>query len=79
MCKAIESMLSESEAKGMEKGKEQGLEQGIEIGELRMLVQLVQDGDLTIARAAEKAKMTVEEFRNRVQQPLLLNCVKKNP
>lgn len=28
-----------------------------------MLVQLVQDGDLKPERAAEKAKMTVEEFK----------------
>lgn len=54
MCKAVESMLNEREAKGKE--------QGIEIGELRMLVQLVREGDLKIERAAVKAKMTVEEF-----------------
>ena len=30
---------------------------------LGMLVQLVQDGDLKPERAAEKAKMTVEEFK----------------
>jgi predicted HTH domain antitoxin len=28
-----------------------------------MLVQLVQDGDLKLERAAEKAKMTAEEFK----------------
>lgn len=33
-----------------------------ERGELRMLVQLVRDGDLKLERAAEKAKMTVEQF-----------------
>ena len=33
--------------------------EGINIGEMRMLVQLVRDGDLKIERAAEKAKMTI--------------------
>ena len=42
----------------------QGVRQeGIEIGEIRMLVQLVREGDLKPERAAEKAKMTVEEFK----------------
>ena len=30
---------------------------------MRMLVQLVRDGDLKIERAAEKANMTVEQFK----------------
>lgn len=33
-----------------------------ERGELRMLMQFVRDGDLKLERAAEKAKMTVEQF-----------------
>lgn len=43
--------------------KAEGREEGISIGEIGMLVQLVQDGDLKPERAAEKAKMTVEEFK----------------
>lgn len=46
VCKAVEEMMNESE----------------ERGELRMLVQLVRDGDLKLEHAAEKAKMTVEQF-----------------
>ena len=46
VCKAVEEMMNESE----------------ERGELRMLVQLVRDGDLKLERAAEKAKMTVEQL-----------------
>ena len=46
VCKAVEEMMNESE----------------ERGELRMLVQLVRDGDLKLERAAEKAKMSVEQF-----------------
>ena len=37
--------------------------EGISIGEMRMLVQLVRDGDLKMERAAEKANMTVEQFK----------------
>lgn len=37
------------------------------IGEMRMLVQLVRDGDLKIERAAEKAKMTVEQFKKMME------------
>lgn len=40
VCKAVEEMMNESE----------------ERGELRMLVQLVRDGDLKLERAAEKQK-----------------------
>lgn len=41
----------------------EGRKEGISIGEIGMLVQLVRDGDLKPERAAEKAKMTVEEFK----------------
>ncbi len=41
--------------------------EGISIGEMRMLVQLVRDGDLKIERAAEKAKMTVEQFKKMME------------
>ena len=43
--------------------KAEGRKEGIGIGEIGMLVQLVRDGDLKPERAAEKAKMTVEEFK----------------
>lgn len=56
MCKAIDDMLSEREAKGEIRG--------IEIGELRMLVKQVKKGRLTIEEAAEDAAMSMEKFRN---------------
>ena len=43
--------------------REEGRKEGISIGKIGMLVQLVRDGDLKPERAAEKAKMTVEEFK----------------
>ena len=42
--------------------KEEGRKEGISIGKIGMHVQLVREGDLKPARAAEKAKMTAEEF-----------------
>ena len=59
MSKAIDDMLSEREARGVEKGEIRG----IEIGELRMLVKQIKKGRLTIEEAAEDAAMSVEEFR----------------
>lgn len=47
MCKAVEEMLNESEARG----------------ELRMLVKQVRKGRLTIEQAAEDANMSVEQFK----------------
>ena len=44
-------------------GREEGRREGISIGKIGMLVQLVQDSDLKPERAAEKAEMTVEEFK----------------
>ena len=37
------------------------------IGEIRMLVQLVREGDLPLERAAAKAKMTVEQFKETME------------
>lgn len=44
-------------------GREEGRREGISIGEIGMLVQLVREGDLKPERAAEKANMTVEQFK----------------
>ena len=41
-----------------------GIEQGIQQGRTHALAELVNDGVLTIEKAAEKAGMSVEEFRN---------------
>ena len=53
----------EGRKEGRKEGRREGRKEGICIGEIGMLVQLVQDGDLKLERAAEKAKMTVEEFK----------------
>ncbi len=38
-----------------------------EKGRILQLMELVESGDLTLQRAAEKANMTVEEFKERVR------------
>lgn len=48
VCKAIEEMMNESE----------------ERGERRMLVKQVRKGRITIEQAAEDANMSVEQFKN---------------
>ena len=54
-------------AEGREEGIGIGREEGIGIGEMRMLMRLVQEGDLKPERAAEKANMTVEEFKKAME------------
>ena len=44
------------------RGKEE-YEKGEKIGILKTLVQLVKDGILTLAEAAKRANMTVEDFK----------------
>lgn len=54
VCQAIEDMLTERAAESKAEGK------------LELLAELVQNGDLTLKRAAEKAGMSVEEFQKTV-------------
>ena len=80
MCNLSQGVAEEAMQKGIEKGKQEGIEQGIEQGleqgrqegieqgiqqgRTHALAELVNDGVLTIEKAAEKAGMSVEEFRN---------------
>ena len=50
-----------------QEGRQEGRIEGIGIGEIRMLVQLVREGDLPLERAAAKAKMTVEQFKETME------------
>ena len=60
MCNLSQGVAEEAMQKGLEKGIEQGLQQG----RTHILIELVNDGVFTIEKAAEKAGMSVEEFRN---------------
>ena len=54
------------EARGEARGRAEGRAEGIEIGGFRKLAELVSDGTITLAKAAENAGMTVPEFKKRV-------------
>lgn len=43
---------------------EEAMQKGLQQGRIHALIELVNDGVLTIEKAAEKARMPVEEFRN---------------
>ncbi len=47
---------------------EEAMQKGIEQGRIHTLIELVNDGVLTIEKAAEKASMSVEEFRNAMKK-----------
>ena len=64
MQKGLEQGRQEGIERGIERGREQGIEQGLLQGRIHTLIELVNDGVLTIEKAAGKAGMSVEEFRN---------------
>ena len=43
---------------------EEAMQKGLQQGRTHILIELVNDRVLTIEKAAEKASMSVEEFRN---------------
>ena len=59
----ISQGISQGITQGIRQGISQGLSQGITQGIISTLVQLVRDGLLSISVAAERARMTTEEFQ----------------
>ena len=47
---------------------EEAMQKGLQQGRTHILIELVNDGVLTIEKAAEKARMSVEEFRNAMEK-----------
>ena len=88
MCELMEKRLSEREkkgvekglaqgmekglAQGMEKGLAQGMEKGLMQGIISTLAALVKEGDISLKKAAEKAGLSVEEFKKQARQMNLL-------
>ena len=62
MCEAIEGIRND----GFNQGISQGIDQGIEIGILKTLVGFVKDGIITLADAAKRANMSMEEFEKKI-------------
>ena len=50
------------------KGFDKGFNKGFNKGKLAQLIELVQSGDLTEERASQKAGMSLEEFREKMQK-----------
>jgi predicted HTH domain antitoxin len=53
---------------GIEQGLERGLEQGRSEERIRIFVDLVNDRVLSLEEAAKRAGMTVDEFKNHIEE-----------
>ena len=62
---ALGNAQRKGEAIGLKKGLEKGKAIGIEEGFLSALAQLVKEGILTVENAAERANISVSEFKNK--------------
>ena len=51
-----------------EAGRGEGREEGREEGRIEMLIQLVNDGDFTVEKAAAKVNMTSEDFLKKKEE-----------
>ncbi|MBQ6158900.1 MAG: hypothetical protein IJJ20_07825 [Thermoguttaceae bacterium] len=64
--KILKELAEEQKEIGRAEGRAEGEARGIEIGTFRTLAELVSDGTITLAKAAQKAGMTAAEFKKRV-------------
>ena len=64
----LERGRQEGIEQGLERGRQEGIEQGLQQGRIHALIELVNDGVLTIEKAAEKASMSAEEFGNAMKK-----------
>ena len=66
MCEAIEGIIHDAKAEGIEEGRAEGIEkgraEGRAAGKVETLLSLIEKGILTIADAARLFNMTVPEF-----------------
>ena len=63
MCEAIEGIIHDAKAEGIEEGRAEGIEKGRAEGKVETLLSLIEKGILTIADAARLFNMTVPEFK----------------
>ena len=54
--------MAEGMEKGIQKGMEKGIQKGMQKGIFKTYIDMVRDGDLSPARAAQRLSMTEEEF-----------------
>ena len=68
----IELEREAARSKAWEQGMERGMERGIERGRLQEIFTSVQEGDYSVERGAQKAGMTVDEFKKVMAEQTLL-------
>ena len=68
MCNLSTGIFEKGMEAGIAQGMEAGIARGMEAGRLEALFDLVEDGTLTISKAAEKAKMESSEFERRYEE-----------
>ena len=52
----------------IEYGRQEGMQNGIQLGTYRTLFKLVEDGDISLEKAANKAGLTVNEFLEKKEE-----------
>ena len=57
--------IATARSEGLAEGMSKGMAEGMSKGKLKMLAELVKDGVLTLSDAAERAGMTVSEFKEK--------------
>lgn len=70
MCKVLDIIEDRGRAEGIEKGRAEGRTEGMKQGGLVMLAHLAEDGTITVEKAAEKAGMSISDFRNVMDESL---------
>ena len=63
MCKAITDLIQDGREEGIKEGRKEGLEEG----KIGTYVDLINDGDLTVEKAASKLKISPKEFCQQVE------------
>ncbi len=69
MCTVVDTF----ERRGVKRGIEQGIEQGVEYGKKQELLSLVSDGIITKEFAAQRLKMSEEEFEKLLSSNIIEN------
>ena len=68
MCEVADYLWNGGKAEGKAEGLAEGLAEGIAKGHIEALFSLVQDGDLTIEKAAGKINLSVPDFEKKMNE-----------
>ena len=62
MCRALEEIMQDSKNEGIALGRSEGVDIGLIRGKMQVLSTLIQNGDISLQKAAAIMDMTPEEF-----------------